>query len=467
MSQGGRPSFQPSRLSLSPQSQAASHERVAAIRDDGHDHTSSDYSHGPGPTPEDRSRPQSARSLGISQSHATQEPGTPASQAGLTPSGNTPTERHSPANAFPFPAMNRPRHLLSPQPSGLGGMGAAGIHQTQPGDHQVPFQHAEATTRRQFRGDRDSGAHHTSSIPGLPFTGPHPSLSKPQTASLTPPRSLSQPSLGHLPQPSSQSRHPFSTLPQEAHERTHEPQTQPSHPFGLPPRTYSTSIPPGSPVWPGPGQGTPLYNSIRSSAAAGGSDGQAMLRMSLGGDGGSVDVVLDNRQASRQADEKRQRNAGASARFRKRKKDQIGALESENVDLKSQMQVLMQEREWFRAERDRLRNLLLQTPLAEHAAGPNSPVIVAESAYGSEANLSNQTGSAAQALQGYGSGDSSGERPARRRRTSATPTFTTPTYGTPNSTPTSLPPINTPMYSGMANSPSMRPGERLPPLRAR
>ncbi|KAM0531346.1 hypothetical protein ACHAPP_008106, partial [Verticillium nonalfalfae] len=123
--------------------------------------------------------------------------------------------------------------------------------------------------------------------------------------------------------------------------------------------------------------------------------------MSLGGDGGSVDVVLDNRQASRQADEKRQRNAGASARFRKRKKDQIGALESENVDLKSQMQVLVQEREWFRAERDRLRNLLLQTPLAEHAAGPNSPVIAAESAYGSEANLSNQTGSAAQALQGY------------------------------------------------------------------
>ncbi|KAG7115742.1 hypothetical protein HYQ44_007484 [Verticillium longisporum] len=99
MSQRGRPSFQPSRLSLSPQSQAASHERVAAIRDDGRDHSSSDYSHGPGPTPEDRCRPPSARSLGISQSHAAQEPGTPASQAGLTPGGNTPTERHSPANA--------------------------------------------------------------------------------------------------------------------------------------------------------------------------------------------------------------------------------------------------------------------------------------------------------------------------------------------------------------------------------
>ncbi|CAK7274332.1 hypothetical protein SEPCBS57363_006111 [Sporothrix epigloea] len=104
--------------------------------------------------------------------------------------------------------------------------------------------------------------------------------------------------------------------------------------------------------------------------------------------GEEIHVPVDLHQASKQADEKRLRNAGASARFRARKKEKdreaqlgIQRLESANREGQKRIQELEVLLDFFRNERNRLRNIMLQTPgMREHVeAGPPSPV----SSYGS------------------------------------------------------------------------------------
>jgi hypothetical protein len=83
---------------------------------------------------------------------------------------------------------------------------------------------------------------------------------------------------------------------------------------------------------------------------------------------GSYDLEVDVLAASREADEKRSRNAGASARFRQRRKEK----ESEaNKKIKE----LEQERDFYRSDRDRLRDVVFNTPGLEYHArwSPSSP----------------------------------------------------------------------------------------------
>ena len=90
---------------------------------------------------------------------------------------------------------------------------------------------------------------------------------------------------------------------------------------------------------------------------------------------GWFDVPVDEKQASRLADEKRARNAGASARFRKRRKDNemeantsIEKLRSRIVELEGRLREVVKERDFYCANRDRLRDIILKTPGLRHYA---------------------------------------------------------------------------------------------------
>ncbi|KAL2124285.1 hypothetical protein VTJ04DRAFT_650 [Mycothermus thermophilus] len=107
--------------------------------------------------------------------------------------------------------------------------------------------------------------------------------------------------------------------------------------------------------------------------------------------GEEILVAVDVHQGSRQADQKRQRNAGASARFRQRKKErereqqeEMQKLEAENreltrrnEELMRQLQEVGEQRDFYRAERNRLRDALLRLPGGREWAegGPPSPVL--------------------------------------------------------------------------------------------
>ncbi|KAK3934153.1 hypothetical protein QBC46DRAFT_87538 [Diplogelasinospora grovesii] len=100
--------------------------------------------------------------------------------------------------------------------------------------------------------------------------------------------------------------------------------------------------------------------------------------------GEEIFVPVDVHQASKQADEKRLRNAGASARFRLRKKQreeeskaELQKLENQNRDLERTIHELQNrnkeleaEREFYRNDRNRLREIVART--AEISGGPPS-----------------------------------------------------------------------------------------------
>ncbi|KHJ33447.1 putative transcription factor bzip [Erysiphe necator] len=97
---------------------------------------------------------------------------------------------------------------------------------------------------------------------------------------------------------------------------------------------------------------------------------------------GLYTIPVDVHHASRLANEKRARNAGASARFRQRRKEKekeanlaIEKLQSQVKDLEKNMEKLKTERNFYRSERDRLRDIMLRTPETRYVAmqTPQSP----------------------------------------------------------------------------------------------
>ncbi|KAI0166421.1 hypothetical protein GGR57DRAFT_25482 [Xylariaceae sp. FL1272] len=190
-------------------------------------------------------------------------------------------------------------------------------------------------------------------------------------------------------------------------------------------------------------------------------------------------VPVDTHQGSRQADEKRQRNAGASARFRKRRKEKEIAdkveqqrLENDNRELERRNHFLEMrlreesaERERVTMDRNRLRDIVSRTPS------------ISELAYMQEQPSPDLTRSAGTIMErdargsttqppGYGSPDpTTGERPAQRRRTEPGPIELpiTPFAATP------LPSMPTSGYSlsmSQPGTPLAGPHQsRLPPLR--
>lgn len=233
-----------------------------------------------------------------------------------------------------------------------------------------------------------------------------------------------------------------------------------------------------------PGEGS-LSTAIMSALQTGGgnvrgSEVQPHLTLQTN-TGEHITVPLDVHQGSRQADEKRHRNAGASARFRARKKerdkdmrDNLQRLENENRDLSRQNQELQAEREFYRNEMKRYRELVLRTPAirehAEHAPpsprssqtavplAPNREAAFAASYVGGPTSATSSPPGAQQHPPPYAD---ELERPTRRRRTESD--FAAAPYPMrPAQTPSTLPPIVTGYTTPISSAP---PSARLPPLR--
>jgi len=303
-------------------------------------------------------------------------------------------------------------------------------------------------------------------------------------------RSLSQPMMGHG-MPTTSSQEP----PRDLGGR---PLFSPGPPFATPMPQNRAMM--GEARW-----AAGVVGQLPPSGSAGRTlqlgDGQQHLLAITPTHGEEILIPVDYHQASKQADEKRQRNAGASARFRQRKKERekeqqqgLQKLESENRDLEKKIEALEKrnqeleaERDFYRGERNRLRDIVSRTPgISEWAdRGPPSPT--PSRSGGSYAADNSPLPAPAPptplphplyphphalahphpSSSSYGD-PSMLERPARRRRTDSEPHLGTPSYRP--TTPASLPPLpgGPPPAYAIPQSPHLAasPGTaRLPPIR--
>lgn len=328
----------------------------------------------------------------------------------------------------------------------------------------------------------------------------------PLTASPVAARSLSQPTIGHRLPPTvapehlqSSNRHPL-------------PVTEPS-PY--PSQTYlAQDAPAGGPGgetrWTTGGYGSLVGLPWGRGLPAGESQHLLTITPQYGEE---FVVPVDTHQGSKTQDQKRQKNAIASARFRTRKKEREHQLEIDNHELAVRVRELEEERDFYRNERNRLRDVVSRTAsISDWANGPpsplpnrrhgNFPAEEANSQGGSDhsmigspvrprrapqARSPSRTGGSYVAESShmasaprlpshpyaypppypYGpQSPSTGEPPARRRRIQHAPQFTAPSYGALQQT--TLPPPMAPSTYGLnpAHHPTTSAGiPRLPPLR--
>ncbi|KAK3357407.1 hypothetical protein B0T25DRAFT_157251 [Lasiosphaeria hispida] len=437
-----------------------------------------------------------------SQGPATPQPGNMNMQPAPIQGGpHPPVDRGSPSITHPYP-LSSVRRILTPKSPRAASMGRA-IRSMEGQRSNLP-PHA-----------RSAGLAHD----GSPLSGP-PSLAGPpqypgpmhgQGPMGTPPtrptsvlsRSHSQPMMGHNLPPTSQEHSPAGNLPREM--GGGRPHFSPGPPFAnqLPPSRGMM----GEGRW-GPGILGPLPPGSHGSRNLQLGDGHQPLLTITPATGPEMIIPVDMFQASKQADEKRQRNAGASARFRQRKKEKekeqqqgLQKLESENRDLEKKneelekrLQDVEHDRDFYRSERNRLRDIISQTPGMEWAErGPSSPSpsrgrgsFAADNSphpapaptplphphshpYAPHTQHTQHPHALSHPHPSPASyGDPSMlERPARRRRTDSEPQIGTPSYR-PN-TPASLPPMVGPpaVYANPASPriPSSPGTSRLPPIR--
>ncbi|OTB20266.1 hypothetical protein K445DRAFT_17551 [Daldinia sp. EC12] len=397
--------------------------------------------------------------------------------AGGLSQGPPPADRGSPASIQSHrEILGTTRRILtprSPRVSTAGHVPPQALNTPQTHYYPVP-----PTSNRGFPAESPGGQHTQSPRIGGPqplghqFGRVHPSGVGPPTtlAPLTtpPPRSLSQPIAsqfnppGHEPQQSQGSA--------SGHMRPHAYGQTPPYSTGVPPsaRFPPPSLPVGDSRWSGvlgsaAQVGTPSVRSMM------GMDGHAA--MNVGGE--PLIVPLDMYNGSKQADEKRQRNAGASARFRARKKDKeiqqglrIQELESQNRELLKRQQETENERDRYRSDRDRLRDIVYRTPGISELAyqGPPSPISTRSGGSFAERSplASNQP---TLPMPAYGSADpATGERAARRRRTDSQLDYNPPYGVAQTNLPSMSQPVHTPLSQPGTPS-SMARTSRLPPLR--
>lgn len=396
-----------------------------------------------------------------------------AAPAGSTMPSVTRHESPTPVRPFP-PALGAARRILtprSPRSLSLSRLATPSTYaEPQPPLGYPPSAHGRPAGPQEpasFPAPVSSVSHQSPRMNTLPTAPP----------ASAPPRSFSQPSLPNPPafqfpqdpsQPGATSRSPQGAGP-----------AYPSGQFGLQDRTRGYAPSAGS-----PGEGN-LSTAIMSALHTGGgnvrgSEVQPHLTLQTN-TGEHITVPLDVHQGSRQADEKRHRNAGASARFRARKKerdkdmrDNLQRLENDNRDLNRQNQELQAERDFYRSEMNRYRELVLHTPAirehAEHApasprssqtAGPLAPN--REESFGTSyvGGATSTAGSPPGAQQHPPPFSGELERPTRRRRTESD--FATAPYPMrPAQTTSNLPPIVTGYTTPISSAP---PSARLPPLR--
>ncbi|KAI1426062.1 hypothetical protein F5Y12DRAFT_713508 [Xylaria sp. FL1777] len=384
-------------------------------------------------------------------------------------------EHGSPGTARPYPPIAAARRALTPRSPRLISPGqnhpfrALNPPQSQPQHLPAGSQDSSrviSEARIPGRPDQALSARGSPLVPQLsrvmsPSVRP-PSSMTPLPASA---RSISQPVASHS-NPNMQGR-PFGPGGSGI-QSAQTPGYPPHNPYAttaIPQIPSGYPGPGGDPRWPGGNEHGIQYSSagVRSFAFG---EGQAALRIQPA-HGEPFIVPVDTHQGSRQADEKRQRNAGASQRFRKRKKDretqermEHQRMESQYRELEARIQTLENDRERLRSDRDRLRDIVYRTPSVSELAykGPPSPDLV--NGPGPSHLVSRPT---------YGAADpETGERPSQRRRTDPHPQveFVTPPY---SSAPGSLPPITASGYSTSISHPgtplARSQAPQLPPLR--
>jgi hypothetical protein len=244
-------------------------------------------------------------------------------------------------------------------------------------------------------------------------------------------------------------------------------------------QSQSGSYFPGSSFVSGPGQGesfqaaqsgtegpymTPLPESLYMGRPQSGGQNPNIRMMSITTEHGPMFVPVDVQAASKVADEKRARNAGASARFRARRKEKekeanntIGSMQKDLKDRENALKQMETERDFYRTERDRFRDILYRNPATRDLAmqAPQSPRLTrtpayppppSGSMYAADSELHQESG-----------------RPSQRRRVNPSGEFT---YGGPpvsNFPPPSFPPAPLP-GQGYGPGPG-QPPTSLPPLR--
>ncbi|KAI1823553.1 hypothetical protein F4861DRAFT_313955 [Xylaria intraflava] len=381
-------------------------------------------------------------------------------------------ERNSPSTARPYPPIAAARRVLTPHSPQLISPGQSHPPRTL---NQIQPQHPPV-------GSQDSGRV-MSLDAGVPGRSDQPLSTRGSplgqqfrvvspvgraTPSMTPlptARPISQPIPNH-PDHSLQGR-PYFAPAGSGVQSGQTPGYPPHNPYApaIPPTHCGFQGPGGDPRWPATNEHSLQYGSsgVRNFTFG---EGQAALRIQPA-HGEPFIVPVDTHQGSRQADEKRQRNAGASQRFRKRKKDretqerlEHQRMENQYREMEARIQELETDRERLRSDRDRLRDIVYRTPSVSEFAyqGPPSP----------EPN----NGSSPPPLgprPTYGTADpETGERASQRRRTDPHPQveFANSPYV---STPGSLPPIAASGYPTSIShpgTPSSRPqAPQLPPLR--
>jgi hypothetical protein len=149
---------------------------------------------------------------------------------------------------------------------------------------------------------------------------------------------------------------------------------------------------------------------------------------------GTYHVPVDVHQASRLADEKRARNAGASARFRQRRKEKekeansnIEKLQQQTRELERKVKEVEQERDFYRVERDRFRDVVYRTPDMRHLvmqAPPSPQSMLPGSFQGSMSQMGNPSPLLPPSQMGFQVSESTSERALKRRRTDVQGAFT-------------------------------------------
>jgi len=364
----------------------------------------------------------------------------------LTPRGIRTVSLHGPSQG----TIDAQRSPFVPERSrGYGQPGTSNATATPPERSQQQQHHEFSTTapaRPQDR--RSSGSRIQAHSRGSPSQSASPSLS---TASVGVSSNQDSPA-SHLyrggPPPISGSYFPGSTF---------APSMQQAQGGGVQFQAPSAS---GT---EGPYSAPPSSASVGSSASSSrqGSDPTQFLTITTSQ--GIYNVPVDVHQASRLADEKRARNAGASARFRQRRKEKekeasttIEKMQQQTREQERRIREVESEREFYRSERDRLRDVLYRTPGMRDFAlqGPPSP---------RQSRLSSLPGPMGQPTgppppaTTYQVDHSSSERASRRRRTDTLGDYTNVSYSH-DPAPT-LPPVPPTGYASVLGPTS------LPPLR--
>jgi hypothetical protein len=303
----------------------------------------------------------------------------------------------------------------------------------------------------------------------IPHSAPTPSLARHASMAVISATTRAPVSESASPSPSLKSQYsgPSHPSPIMRYSLGQPPQSAsyfPGSSFGAPQQgeEASQARPPGT---EGPYM-TSLPESIFQHGAPGGGQNPNIRFMPITTEHGRMYVPVDVQAASKMADEKRARNAGASARFRERRKQKekeasmnIQKLEQQMRDLERRVRDAESDRDFYRGERDRFRDVCFRNPATRDLAmqAPMSPRLNRTTAFPPPpASTVYQTSE--------GSTPQEQERPARRRRTDEY------TFNAPAST---LPPYQGPIYGtgpgpgpgGHGPTMPQPPSTSLPPLR--